>query len=358
MLEAAISKAPKRGTGPAAMPVMEARAVDAIPLGAHWLYEPKWDGFRCLLARDGRAVTMTSKAGEDLARYFPEVAAAALALPEKRFVLDGELVVPAGKAFSFDHLLQRIHPTASRVARLARETPARFIGFDLLWRGRRQLAGHPLKERRAALEQFAADCFADTLFRLSPASLRAADARRWLKAAGRWSDGVVAKRLDLPYQAGNRDGMQKIKHYRSADCVVGGFRYASRRQQGEQVVGSLLLGLYDDEGLLHHVGFTSSFKDQDRAALTRKVESILAEESFTGTLPGGPSRWSTRRSSEWQPVKPKLVVEVSYDHASDHRFRHGTSILRWRPDKKPRQCKMDQLVPPPRQPAGLRDIAA
>jgi len=322
---------------------MEARSVEDIPLGDIWQYEPKWDGFRCLLSRSNTSVSLTSKSGQDLTRYFPEVAAAVLELPERTFVLDGELVVAVGKTFSFDALLQRIHPASSRIKRLAVETPANLIAFDLLQEGKAELSSLTLTERRPRLERFAARCFKGTLFRLSPASRKISDARRWLRLAGGGSDGVIAKRLDLPYQPGNREGMQKIKRHRSADCVIGGFRYAERAQAGRRVVGSLLLGLYDDEKLLHHVGFCSGLKTNEKPALTAKLEAIVAEQSFTGSTPGGPSRWSTKRSSEWVPVKPRFVVEVSYDHFTAGRFRHGTSLLRWRPDKKPAQCTMDQL---------------
>jgi ATP-dependent DNA ligase len=323
---------------------MEARSVDAIPTGEEWQYEPKWDGFRCLLTRDADAVAMYSKSGQDLSRYFPEVVAAALTLREKSFVLDGEIVVPVGGRFSFDDLLQRIHPAASRVKKLAEQTPALFLAFDLLKNGKTEFAAAPLSKRRLQLEEFAVRCFSGVnLFRLSPASLKPKDAERWLASAGGGSDGVIAKRLDLPYQAGNRDGMQKIKRYRSADCVIGGFRYGENLQTGRKVIGSLLLGLYDAEGLLHHVGFSSGIKTKDKPALTSKLEALKHDRSFTGNAPGGPSRWSTKRSSEWQPVKPKYVVEVSYDQFTGGRFRHGTSILRWRPDKKPRQCTFEQV---------------
>jgi ATP-dependent DNA ligase len=322
---------------------MEARSVDAIPVGEEWQYEPKWDGFRCLLARDGKNVSMSSKSGQDLTRYFPEVAQSAIQFPEQHFVLDGELVVPIGEEFSFDALLQRIHPATSRVKRLSVETPAQFLAFDLLKRGAEDLAPLALPKRRHDLEAFAGHCFAGTLFRLSPASLEIKDATRWLQSAGGGSDGVIAKRLDLPYQAGNRDGMQKIKRHRSADCVIGGFRYGERKAGGREVVGSLLLGLYDDEDKLHHVGFTSGLKTKEKPALTERLEAIVADHSFTGKAPGGPSRWSTKRSSEWTPVKPEVVIEVSYDHFTGGRFRHGTTILRWRPDKKARQCTMEQL---------------
>jgi ATP-dependent DNA ligase len=323
---------------------MEARSVDSLPRGAEWQYEPKWDGFRCLLIRDGDRVRMQSKSDRDLVRYFPEVATAARSLAEKQFTLDGELVIPVENGFSFDDLLQRIHPAPSRIKRLAAETPALFLAFDLLRCGERDIATLELTKRRSALERFAKKHFKrGPVFRLSPASRDYADAKRWLASAGGGSDGVIAKRLDLPYQGGNRDGMQKIKRIRSADCVIGGFRYGEKLTAGRKVVGSLLLGLYDDEGLLHHVGFTSGLKSAQKAALTDKLEAIVSDRSFTGSAPGGPSRWSTKRSSEWQPVKPKFVIEVSYDHFTGGRFRHGTTILRWRPDKKPRQCTMEQL---------------
>jgi ATP-dependent DNA ligase len=323
---------------------MEARSVDGLPRGAEWQYEPKWDGFRCLLIRSGDRLRMQSKSGRDLVRYFPEVAAATMGLADKQFILDGELVIPVGNRFSFDSLLQRIHPAASRIKRLAAETPAVFLAFDLLRCGRDDMDGLPLMKRRPALERFAKRYFKHSdVFRLSPASRNYADAERWLASAGGGSDGVIAKRLDLPYQGGNRDGMQKIKRMRSADCVIGGFRYGEKRTAGRKVVGSLLLGLYDGKGLLNHVGFTSGLKSGQKAALTDKLEVIVSDRSFTGNAPGGLSRWSTKRSAEWQPIKPKFVVEVSYDHFTGGRFRHGTTILRWRPDKRPRQCTMEQL---------------
>ena len=324
---------------------MEARSVEAIPRGPDWQYEPKWDGFRCLLSRQGNKVDLRSKSGEDLARYFPELVEAALRLKAETFVLDGEIVVPHGKAFSFDDLLQRIHPAASRIRKLAQETPALFLAFDLLAIATdKKLAAQPLGKRRPALEGFAKTQFkSNPTFRLSPATTNFATATKWLARAGGGCDGVIAKRIDLPYQAGNRDGMQKVKNYRSADCVIGGFRYATNLLGGKKVVGSLLLGLHDGGGLLHHVGFTSAIKQQDKPALTAKLEPLIAKPGFTGNAPGGPSRWSTERSAQWCPLKPKLVVEVAYDHFSGDRFRHGTSILRWRPDKAPKQCTFDQL---------------
>ena len=324
---------------------MEARSVDAIPRGPEWQYEPKWDGFRCLLSRHDSKVALRSKSGEDLTRYFPELVDAALQLKATTFLLDGEIVVPHGKAFSFDDLLQRIHPAASRIKKLSQETPALFIAFDLLRTVKgKQLSELPVRDRRPALEAFAKVQFkSNATFGLSAATTSYPLAKKWLAQSGGGCDGVIAKRIDLPYQAGNRDGMQKIKRFRSADCVVGGFRYATNKIDGRKVVGSLLLGLYDDEGRLHHVGFTSAIKNQDKPALTDKLEPLIAKPGFTGNAPGGPSRWSTERSAQWCPLKPKLVIEVCYDHFSGERFRHGTSILRWRPDKSLRQCSFEQL---------------
>jgi ATP-dependent DNA ligase len=320
---------------------MEALSVDEIPVGAEWQYEPKWDGFRCLVFRDGAKITLQSKSGRPLTRYFPDVVAAVQRLKAKAFVLDGEIVVPEGKAFSFDALLQRIHPAASRVRTLSTQTPALLIAFDLLSEDDNILIDEPLQARRKRLEMFARKNFPKSGdVRLSPATTKLADARTWLARVGATLDGIIAKRRDLPYRAGDRTGMQKIKNYRSADCVVGGFRY----NEGKPVVGSLLLGLYDDGGKLHHVGFTSAIAREDKPALTKKLEKLVAPPGVTGNAPGGPSRWSTKRSAEWQPLKPKLVVEVCYDHFSGDRFRHGTRLLRWRPDKSPKQCTFDQLA--------------
>jgi ATP-dependent DNA ligase len=318
---------------------MEARSVDAIPEGPDWQYEPKWDGFRCVVFRDGGDVTLQSKAGKPLTRYFPDVVAAVSQIKAKRFVLDGEIVVPRDGAFSFDDLLQRIHPAKSRIEKLARETPALLIAFDLLQDERgHSLLALPLRDRRPKLDAFANDYF-DGSSRLSPATTKLSDAKGWLKKVGATLDGIIAKRRDAPYGAGTRDAMVKIKNYRSADCVVGGFRYGTN----SKLVGSLLLGLYDGDGLLHHVGFTSSIARTEKAAITAKLEKLKGGPGFTGNAPGGPSRWATERSAEWVPVKPKLVVEVCYDHFSGERFRHGTRLLRWRPDKAPQQCTMDQV---------------
>jgi len=320
---------------------MEATLVDKVPVGTEWQYEPKWDGFRCLLFRDGDHIELQSKAERSLSRYFPEITAAALKLKAERFVLDGELVVLIGQNASFDDLLQRIHPAASRIALLARTTPAIFIAFDLLVDAQAHaLVESSLADRRRALEAFAQRTFKGAdLFRLSPATNSLVEARRWLTRSGGALDGIVAKRRDLRYRAGLRDGVQKIKNQRTVDCAVGGFRY----NEGKPVVGSLLLGLYDDDGKLNHVGFTSSLATREKPALTAKLRRLIAPPGFTGAAPGGPSRWSTERSTAWEPLKPELVVEVSYDHFSGGRFRHGTKLLRWRPDKSPRQCTMDQV---------------
>jgi ATP-dependent DNA ligase len=320
---------------------MEARAVERIPEGTGWQYEPKWDGFRCLAFRDGAEVRLQSKAGESLTRYFPEVVAALRGVAAKRFVLDGELVVPVGRSLSFEDLLQRIHPAESRVQKLAASHPALYVVFDLLVDEKnRSLASEPLAERRPRLEQFAQKFLARSdRLALSPASRTMPAARKWLAQAGGALDGIMAKRLDAAYDSGHRDAMQKIKQRRTADCVVGGFRYAS----AGKIVGSLLLGMYDPAGLLHHVGFTSSLTAAARKALTPKLEALVKAPGFTGKAPGGPSRWSTKRSSEWQPLAPKLVVEVGYDQFTGGRFRHGTRFLRWRPDKAPAQCTLDTV---------------
>ncbi|MGI9039841.1 MAG: ATP-dependent DNA ligase [Gemmatimonadales bacterium] len=323
-------------------PPMEADSADALPDGSAWLYEPKWDGFRCLAFRDDGTVRLQSKAGKPLGRYFPDVVEAVQQVTAKRFVLDGEIVIPVDGRLSFDELLLRVHPAESRVRKLVEAHPARVLVFDLLVDERgKSLVGLPLAERRPRLEAFAEKYFPrEGTIVLSQATRRLATARSWLAGGGGGDlDGVVAKRLDLPYRSGERDGMQKVKRQRTADCVVGGFRYASKGGG----VGSLLLGLYDADGLLHHVGFSSSFTAELRRQLVSKLEGLVRAPGFTGKAPGGPSRWSTERSAEWEPLQPKLVVEVAYDHVSGGRFRHGTRFLRWRPDKAPRQCTMEQL---------------
>jgi ATP-dependent DNA ligase len=320
---------------------MEALSVDTIPEGDNWQYEPKWDGFRCIAFRDGAKIQLQSKAGQPLERYFPDVVDQLSQLSAKKFVLDGEIVVPVDGDLSFDDLLMRIHPAATRITKLAAETPASFIVFDLLVTERgTSLTRETLATRRPKLDRFAARYFkAAPRVQLSPATTRLAVVKRWFDSVGTGLDGVIAKELDKPYCTGERRGMVKVKQLRTVDCVVGGFRYASKGR----LVGSLLLGLYDDEGLLHHVGFWSSIRNEDKKALTAKIERLIRKPGFTGQAPGGPSRWSTERSAEWQPLAPRLVIEVQYDHFTGGRFRHGTKFVRWRPDKPPRQCTMDQL---------------
>jgi ATP-dependent DNA ligase len=234
-----------------------------------------------------------------------------------------------------------LHPAASRVQKLAHAHPAIFIMFDLLAEDRRRYLKRPLRERRILLEEFARGNLASTKrIRLSPATSDLAVARKWFDKVGGDLDGLVAKQIDAAYASGKRTAAVKIKQIRTADCVVGGFRYAS----GKKILSSLLLGLYGDDGLLHHVGFTCAFKASERRALTRKFEALRKPLGFTGSAPGGPSRWSTECSGEWEPVDPKMVVEVAYDHFTGGRFRHGTKVLRWRLDKAPRQCTMDQVA--------------
>src|SRR4051794_15544802 len=323
------------------IPPMEARSVDEIPTGDEWQYEPKWDGFRCLAFRDGDNIFLQSKNGHPLARYFPDVAANVSKVPQQQFVLDGELVIPIGGALSFDELQLRLHPAASRVQKLAAAHPALFIVFDLLGdTAGKSLLAAPLLERRKQLESFARQNLkTKSRVKLSPATNDLATAKKWFDKTGGDLDGVIAKLRDAAYASGERTAVMKIKQIRTADCVVGGFRYAT----GARVLGSLLLGLYVDDGLLHHVGFTSAFKATERPALTKKFEALRKKPGFTGNAPGGPSRWSTERSGEWEPVDPKIVVEVTYDHFTGGRFRHGTKIHRYRPDKAPKQCTMDQV---------------
>lgn len=324
---------------PTSLAPMEARTVDEVPTGDEWLYEPKWDGFRCLAFREDDHIELWSKSGKPLGRYFPDVVAALAELGARRFVMDGEIVVPHEDSLSFERLLQRIHPAASRVQALATETPATFVAFDLLLSNAGgPLLETPMVERRRRLETFAARFFGDRV-RLSPHTDDAATARDWLSGGSDGLDGVMAKRADAAYAAGERTAMVKVKRMRTADCVVGGFRYASKGSH----IGSLLLGLHDDDGLLHHVGYTSSFSKAELAAMTPELEAIAGEPGFTGRAPGGPSRWSTRRTDEWVPLEPRLVAEVRYDHFSEGRFRHGTRFERWRPDKDPGQCTFDQI---------------
>ncbi len=340
MLKNAAQVAPSEFGLPTDIEPMESRSADALPREAgKWQYEPKWDGFRALAFRADDAVDLRGKSGKPLGRYFPEVLATLSALPFERFVLDGELVIEIDGRLSFDALQMRLHPAESRIQKLAAETPARLVLFDcLLAPNGAPLIDRPLRERRRALEAFDRKVAGFDGLAMTPCTSDPDEAERWLSGyAG--TDGVVAKRLDRPYESGQR-AMVKVKRMRTADCVVGGFRY----EQGRRVVGSLLLGLYDAEGLLDHVGFTSALGAFDRADLTQKLEALREPPGFTGKAPGGPSRWSTERSGAWEPLRPELVVEVRFDHVSGDRFRHGTGFLRWRPDKPPRTCTIDQIA--------------
>lgn len=336
-------KSTEAGFGlPLDTPPMEAVSAEAIPVaGGPWQYEPKWDGFRCLCFKAGDRVEMRAKSGKPLGRYFPEMVTALVGLAAPRFVLDGELVIEIDGSFSFDALQMRLHPAESRVRKLAGETPASLIAFDLLLAADgTRLVDEPLRRRRAALETLMAGVARSSRLLLSPMTREAQGAERWLAQAGQGAlDGIVAKRLNDPYRPGER-AMIKIKPHRTADCVVGGFRYLSNRRE----VGSLLLGLYDGAGRLNHVGFTATIPNVERAELTCRLEALREPPGFTGDVPGGPSRWSTDRSSAWEPLRPELVVEVSFNQVTAGRFRHGATLVRWRPDKAPRQCRTDQLV--------------
>ena len=351
-------------------PPMEAKAVDEIPRGDNWQYEPKWDGFRCLAFRKGDEVILQSKAGQPLGRYFPELVAALAKLKPAQFVLDGEIVILRDGHLSFDDLLLRIHPAASRIKKLSQETPATYLLFDLLVdEDGLSLVNKPLSVRRAKLERLGksfnsksrhrartphtSEAHDQRSIRLSPATRGYDIAQRWMtELAASGFDGVVAKQIDCPYASGERSAMRKIKRIRTADCVVGGFRYASKGAE----VGSLLLGLYDENGLLNHVGFSSSFTVPERNKLKAILKPYLGGTGFTGHAPGGPSRWSTERSGEWERLAPKLVCEVRYDPFSGGRFRHGTKFLRWRPDKDPRSCTYEQVAA--KGHGGLRELLA
>jgi ATP-dependent DNA ligase len=332
-----------------ALAPMEALLAAELPAGDGWQYEPKWDGFRCLARRDDDEVTLTSKSGKPLGRYFPEVVELLRSIKEREFLLDGELIITSGDVLAFEALQLRLHPAESRIRKLAGETPAELMAFDLLALGGKSLIDLPLSERRKTLERFLAKNGVPGLL-ISPATTDRDTALEWLHRSGGALDGVVAKRLDQPYRPGER-AMIKVKQQRTADCVVGGFRYAEKKH----VVGSLLLGLYDEDGLLHHVGFTSAIPAKERPALTNKLEALIEPAGFSGSAPGGPSRWNTERTGQWKPLKPVLVVEVRYDQVTGRRFRHGTGFVRWRPDKDPRQCSFDQLAPELR-PSELKEL--
>jgi ATP-dependent DNA ligase len=318
---------------------MEAKSLDALPAGEGWQFEPKWDGFRCLVFKAGPDVDLRAKSGKSLSRYFPEMVEAVRRAKADNFVLDGELTVPIGDTLSFGALKDRVHPAASRIKKLSVETPGLLILFDCLATAKTgSLMEAPLTQRRIELERVAAGLGRAHRARLSPLTHDPAKAQHWLDDTRGALDGVVAKRVAAPYEPGKR-AMVKVKRLRSADCVVGGFRYA----KGTRQVGSLLLGLYNDGGTLDHVGFTSAISNAERPALTAKLEALKGGQGFTGDAPGGPSRWGTERSADWQPLRTDLVVEITYDQVTDGRFRHGTMLRRWRPDKAPKQCTREQL---------------
>ena len=320
-------------------PPMEARAVAGLPEDEGWQFEPKWDGFRCLAFKSGGEVELRAKSGKALGRYFPEMLAALREAEADEFVIDGELTICRDGRLSFEALQDRLHPAESRVRKLAAATPAQLILFDCLASARTgPLLDEMLLQRRAALETVFSGLGGTERFRLTPFTQDREEAQRWLDGTQGSIDGVIAKRVDGPYVPGER-AMLKVKHLRTADCVVGGFRYV----RGKPLVGSLLLGLFDEQDRLNHVGFTSSISDRERPALTAKLEAARGPPGFTGNAPGGPSRWGTERSGEWEPLRLEYVVEVRYDHVTGDRFRHGTTLVRWRPDKNPRQCRMEQL---------------
>ena len=320
---------------------MEAKLAERLPAGEGWQFEPKWDGFRAIAVCRSGEVALWSKSGKTLGRYFPEVLTMLAELGLDGAVLDGELIVPIEGKASFDALQARLHPAESRVRKLADATPALFVLFALLEDGGAALRAQPLRDRRPRLEALMERFDAPAGLRLSPIAHASGEAQGWLDQTTTELDGVIAKRLEDPYRSGER-AMIKVKRIRSADCVIGGFRYGT----GSKEVGSLLLGLYDDEGLLHHVGFTSGIAAKEKPAITRKLEALAGGSGFTGDAPGGPSRWSTERSAEWVPLAPELVVEVLYDQVTGRRFRHGTRLHRWRPDKAPRQCTFEQVAEP------------
>ena len=339
---------------------MLAKAADGLPSDEGWLFEPKWDGFRAIVFRDGDEVLIQSRDLKPLDRYFPELEAPIRASLPERCVVDGEVVISKDGELQFEALLLRIHPAASRVKMLAEESPASFVGWDLLALDDRDLRATPQVERRALLETAFNGVTAP--IHLTPATTDRALAQDWFhRFEGAGLDGVIAKRLSEPYQPGKR-AMLKIKHQRTADCVVAGFRW-HKNGPGTHV-GSLLLGLFDDAGTLHHVGVTSSFTWDRRAALVAELEPLrtnaadghpwgdwaewaAATEASGQRVPGATSRWNRGKDLSWEPLRPERVVEVAYDHLQGDRFRHGTTFKRWRPDKPPAECRYDQLEETP-----------
>ena len=334
---------------------MLAKSVKAIPQG-DFLYEPKWDGFRCIAFRDGDEVELTSRGEKPLTRYFPEVVEALKATLPLRVVVDGEIVIATGDRLDFEALLQRIHPAKSRVDRLAAETPASFVAFDLLAVDDEFMMATPFAARRARLEQVMATASAPVF--LTPSTDDMDVARQWFEQfEGAGLDGVVAKPADGSYQPDVR-AMSKIKHERTADCVIAGYRW----HKSGPVVGSLLLGLYDDDGSLQHVGVTASFTMKRRAELVEELSTYAVEDASghpwaawaeaeahgKDRLPGAVSRWNAKKDLSWVPLRPDLVVEVAYDHMEGTRFRHTAQWRRWRPDREPASCTYEQLVSPVR----------
>jgi ATP-dependent DNA ligase len=331
---------------------MLAKAVDAIPQGDGWLYEPKWDGFRAIIFRSGTDLYIQSRDLKPLDRYFPELHEALLARLPDGSVIDGEVVIVGPRGLEFDALQLRLHPAASRVAKLAAQSPSSFVAFDALALGGEDLRGLPQAERRARLESALAG--ATPPLHLTPLTRDHAIAVEWLKRfEGAGLDGVIAKRAEQTYQPGKR-AMLKIKHQRTADCVVAGFRF--HKEGKGTLLGSLLLGLYDDQGDLHHVGVTSSFTMARRKELVAELAPLRegaldshpwrswASHSEDGTrMPGGHSRWSQGKDLSWEPLRIELVCEVKYDHLQGDRFRHAATFLRFRPDKPPKDCRYDQL---------------
>lgn len=315
-------------------------AVGPLPAGPGWVYEPKWDGFRTLVYRDGDSVQLISRGARPMTRYFPELVAPLRALPQQRYVLDGEMIIVTSEGLDFDSLQLRLHPAESRVRLLAERTPAQFVAFDLLAEGEDDLRPQPLSERRRRLESFLAGV--QPPLHLTPYTTDPEVGLEWFKTfEGAGLDGVIAKRQSGPYQAGKR-GWVKIKHERTADCVVIGFRWSADRR----TLGSLLLGLYDEAGSLHYVGHTSSFSAAEKKALLERLEPLRGAEPAIpqGRMPGGPSRWSRGKETEWESLRPELVCEVSYDKLqSGERFRHACGFRRWRPDKPPEACGFDQI---------------
>jgi ATP-dependent DNA ligase len=325
-----------------------------LPRGDGWLYEPKWDGFRALVFWDGTELLIQSRDLKPLGRYFPELEAGLKqALPEP-CVLDGEVVIvdrSTGGGLDFEALQQRIHPAESRIRLLARETPAEFVAFDLLAVGPNEFASRPLAERRAELERLLGQV--QPPLHLTPATTDPVQAANWFERfEGAGLDGVVAKRLEDAYQPGQRV-MLKVKHQRTVDCVVSGFRW--HKEGKGTAIGSLLLGLYDDQGVLHYVGGTSSFKMAERKALVGFLEPYRGPSGFgRGRTPGEPNRWTGSKDVSWEPLRAELVCEVAFDHLQGDRFRHGATFLRWRSDKPPAECTYEQIAEVP--PAELREL--